>query len=312
MIVKKNFNPLKILTYIWQTILFGSLLSAIVCIAYEWFALKQLALPFTIVGVLGTALAIFLGFRNSASYGRWWEARQVWGNIVNSSRIFARLVFTFTDSHQHQENYQKERSEAFKQSLINKQIAWVHALRLHLRQQDTWEVLKPFLSDQEFEAIQHRQNKPNYLQKMMGQQIYQAMSNGTLGGFDSFQMEGQLAALANYQGACERIKNTPMPRQYHFFTRVFLYVFILFFPFGLIATLATMGITWALIPITVIITFVFSAIERTGAVNEDPFENRIQDIPLTALCNTIERDLKETLDETHLPHKLAPVDGYLF
>ncbi|OJJ15195.1 hydrogenase [marine bacterium AO1-C] len=312
MIVKKNFNPLKILVYIWQAILFSGLLSTLVFATYEVFLFKSIALPFAIVGVLGTALAIFLGFRNSSSYGRWWEARQVWGKIVNSSRIFSRLVFTFTDSHQHQENYQKERSENFKRSLIYKQIAWVHALRLHLRQQSNWEILLPFLSDQEFAELKDRQNKPNYLQKMMGQQIYQAMGNGTLGGFDSFQMEGQLAALANYQGACERIKNTPMPRQYHFFTRVFLYVFMLFFPFGLVATLAKMGIAWVVIPITMIVAFVFAAIERTGAVNEDPFENRIQDVPLTALCNTIERDLKETLDESGLPQKLVPENGYLF
>lgn len=146
----------------------------------------------------------------------------------------------------------------------------------------------------------------------MGQQIYQAMGNGTLGGFDSFQMEGQMAALANYQGACERIKNTPMPRQYHFFTRVFLYVFVLFFPFGLIEALSKIEIAWTIMPITVIVTFVFSAIERTGAVNEDPFENRIQDIPMTALCNTIERDLKETLEQNDLPPKLEPIDGFLF
>ncbi|HAS43897.1 MAG TPA: hydrogenase [Microscillaceae bacterium] len=312
MIVKKNFNPLKILAYIWQAMLFSGVLSTAIFVVYDVLGFKVVAVPFTIVGVLGTALAIFLGFRNSSSYGRWWEARQIWGNIVNSSRIFARLVFTFTDSHQHQENYQKERSEAFKQSLIYKQIAWVHALRLHLRQQNNWEVLKPFLSNEEFAEIKHRQNKPNYLQKMMGQQIYEAMGNGTLGGFDSFQMEGQLAALANYQGACERIKNTPMPRQYHFFTRVFLYVFLLFIPFGLMAPLAKMGIAFMVIPVTIIIAFVFAAIERTGAVNEDPFENRIQDVPLTALCNTIEIDLRETLNEAKLPQKLEPEQGYLF
>lgn len=312
MIVKKNFNPLKVIAYTWQALLFSFLLSFAVFLLYQQAQFKQIALPFMIVGVLGTALAIFLGFRNSSSYGRWWEARQIWGNIVNSSRTFARLVFTFTDSHSHQANYQKDRSEAFKTSLIYKQIAWVHALRLHLRQQNDWDTLKPFLSDTDFAELVGKQNKPYYLQKMIGQQIYQAMADGTLGGFDSFQMEGQLAALANHQGACERIKNTPMPRQYHYFTRVFLYVFVLFFPFGLIATLSKMDIDWMVMPITMIIAFVFSAIERTGAVNEDPFENKIQDVPLTALCNTIERNLREMLEEENLPPKLVPQNGYLY
>lgn len=185
-------------------------------------------------------------------------------------------------------------------------------MRLHLRGQSSWQEVEPFLSKEEFAELKDKQNKPNYLQRMMGRQIYEAMGNGTLGGFDSFQMEGQLAALANYQGACERIKNTPMPRQYHYFTRVFLYTFILFFPFGLIETLSKMQIGWLVIPITLVIAFVFSAIERTGAINENPFENEIQDIPMTSLCNTIERDLKETLEEKDLPKKLEPVNGFLF
>ena len=152
-IVKKNFNPLKVIAYTWQAILFSLILSSAVFLLYEVAKVKQIELPFMVGGVLGTALAIFLGFRNSSSYGRWWEARQVWGKIVNSSRIFSRLVFTFTDSHKHQEQYKAERSEPFKKSLIYKQIAWVHALRLHLRQQHNWEILKPFLSEQEFTEL---------------------------------------------------------------------------------------------------------------------------------------------------------------
>lgn len=83
MIVKKNFNPFTVITYTWQPLLFSLLLSGLVFFLFETQVIKQIALPFMIVGVLGTALAIFLGFRNSSSYGRWWEARQLWGGIVN-------------------------------------------------------------------------------------------------------------------------------------------------------------------------------------------------------------------------------------
>lgn len=168
MIVKKNFNPLKVISYTWESLLYSLILSGLVFYLFEIQDIKQIALPFMIVGVLGTALAIFLGFRNSSSYGRWWEARQIWGGIVNSSRILSRLIFTFTDSHKHQENYQEERSETFKKTLIYKQIAWVHALRLHLRNQNSWEEIKVFLSDEEFEELRNKQNKPNYLQKNDG------------------------------------------------------------------------------------------------------------------------------------------------
>lgn len=146
----------------------------------------------------------------------------------------------------------------------------------------------------------------------MGEHIYQAMSNGTLGGFDSFQMEGQLLALANYQGGCERIKNTPLLRQYHFFTKLFLLVFMLVLPFSLVGDFVKMEIGFLVIPLSVLISFVFATMAKVGEVNEDPFENKITDVPLTALCNTIERDLLETLGETNLPEKIEPQNGFLY
>jgi putative membrane protein len=191
-------------------------------------------------------------------------------------------------------------------------IAWVHALRLHLRKNDYWQELKPFLLEQEFEELQKSRNKPNYIHLISGKKIYEAMANGTLGGFDSFQMEGQLLALANYQGGCERIKNTPLLRQYDFFTRVFLYTFILLLPFSLIGDFTKMNIDYLMIPVSVIISFVFAIIGKVGEVNEDPFENRITDVPLTAMCNTIERDLREMLGQTDLPKKLEPENGFLY
>ena len=137
------------------------------------------------------------------------------------------------------------------------------------------------------------------------------MANGTLAGFDSFQMEGQLLSLANYQGGCERIKNTPLLRQYDYFTRVFLYTFMLLLPFCLIADFTKLNIDYLMIPVSVTISFVFSIIGKVGEVNEDPFEDKITDVPLTALCNTIERDLREMLGEKELPEKLTPEKGFL-
>jgi putative membrane protein len=138
------------------------------------------------------------------------------------------------------------------------------------------------------------------------------MADGTLGGFDSFQMEGQLLALANYQGGCERIKNTPLLRQYDFFTRVFLYAFVVLLPFTLVAEFERMDVLPWLIPVSLLIALVFAIMGKVGQVNEDPFENRITDVPLTALCNTIERDLRAMLGEEHLPAPLSPTEGYLY
>ena len=226
--------------------------------------------------------------------------------------MLARLIITFTDSHAHQANYEKERSESFKKQLVYCCIAWVHALRIHLRNQETWSELKSFLTQEDYSQLVQSQNKPNFLQLLIGKKIYQAMANGTLGGFDSFQMEGQLLALANYQGSCERIKYTPLLRQYDFFTRLFLYVFIFLLPFALIADFSRMEMASWMIPVSILISFVFSIQAKVGEVNEDPFENRITDVPLTAICNTIERDLREMLGDNDIPEKITEQNGFLF
>jgi putative membrane protein len=311
MIVKRNFNPIKVIQYVKTELIFSVAIAVTVFVLHKQ-GVTAISFPFSIAAILGSALAIFIAFRNNSSYSRWWEARTLWGGIINSSRVLARLIITFTDSHSHQQNYDKERSELFKKEMIYKVIAWVHALRLHLRKQDNWQELKPFLSEQEFDELQKSQNKPNFIHLISGKKIYEAMANGTLGGFDSFQMEGQLLALANYQGGCERIKNTPLLRQYDFFTRVFLYTFMLLLPFSLIGDFTKMNIDYLMIPVSIVISFVFAIIGKVGEVNEDPFENRITDVPLTAMCNTIERDLKEMLGETDLPKKLEPENGFLY
>ncbi|RIW15642.1 hydrogenase [Algoriphagus lacus] len=311
MIIKRNFNPIRVFQYVKSEVLFSLLVSLLVWWAYEN-QISVVALPFSISAILGSALAIFIAFRNNNSYGRWWEARTIWGGIVNSSRVLARLIITFTDSHSHQANYDNVRSEAFKKQMIYACIAWVHALRLHLRKQENWDEVEPFLEKEEFKSLEGSQNKPNFIQLLIGKKIYHAMASGVLGGFDSFQMEGQLLALANFQGGCERIKNTPLLRQYDFFTRLFLFAFIFLLPFSLIGDFNKMGVNFMMIPVSLTISFVFSILAKVGEVNEDPFENRITDVPLTAICNTIERDLREMLGEENLPEKMLPENGFLF
>lgn len=311
MIVKRNFNPIRVVGYVCRELACALLASLAVFVLHDR-GVTAISLPFSIAAILGSALAIFIAFRNNSAYGRWWEARTLWGGIVNSSRVLARLIITFTDSHAHQPNYDPARSERFKRDMVHALIAWVHALRLHLRKQEDWEQLRDLLSAEDYAEVSRAQHKPNAIHLLTGRRIYQAMGNGTLGGFDSFQMEGQLLALANYQGGCERIKNTPLLRQYDYFTRVFLYTFMLLLPFALIGDFARLEIAHLMIPVSVIISFVFAIIGKVGEVNEDPFENRITDVPLSALCNTIERDLREMLGETELPARLEPQLGFLY
>jgi putative membrane protein len=309
MIVKRNLNPSKVWAYIRKPMSIITVWAVMIWALYSLSGLSWLAIYFTPIGIIGSALAIFVGFRNNSAYSRWWEARQIWGGIVNSSRVLARLIITFADSHTHLQGYDKTRSEAFKKRLVYKTIAWPHALRIQLRTQPDWDELKPYLSAEEYQQVETAVNKPFKLQMLMGQEIYTAMADGTLGGFDSFQMEGQLLALSNYQSSAERIKSTPLPKQYDYFTRLFVMLFALMLPSGLLSITPDQQ-SWFVIPVSIIVSGVFVIMERTGAAIENPFENQITDVPLSSVCNTIERNLKDILGE-QIPEELLPENGYL-
>lgn len=312
MIVKRNFDPRKVIRYVWRDVTLAIVVATAVYLAAAVLGWSFVALSFAPLGLLGTALSIFLAFRANTSFARWGEAAQSWAAIGAASRIFGRLVVTFTDSHRHTPQYQQEAAEAFKREMVYRQIAWANALRLQLRGQSEWHEVERLVPAAEAAQLRAQPNRPLFLMKRQAQRIYDAMASGTLQGFDSFQMEGQLAALAAQQAVCERIKAIPVPRQYDYFTRVFVRVFVVLLPFFLIKTLAADGVPWLVIPLAAVVAFLFTTIERTGAVNEDPFENRITDVPLTALCREIERDLLALLGEAELPPRLEPQDGYLF
>lgn len=312
MIVKRNFDPRKVATYVWRDVTLAVAVAGAVYGAVVLLGWNMLALSFPPMGLLGTALSIFLAFRANTSFARWGEAAQAWATITAASRVFGRLVVTFTDSHRHTPQYKQAIAEAFKRELVYRQIAWTNALRLELRGQTDWREVERFLPEADVAMLRQQPNKPLFLMKRQGERIYDGMALGTLQGFDSFQMEGQLAVLTAQQAVCERIKTIPIPRQYDYFTRLFVRLFVVLLPFFLIKTLGGDGAPWLVIPLTGIIAFLFTVIERTGAVNEEPFENRITDVPLSATCREIERDLRAMLGEADLPPKLAPQDGYLF
>ena len=315
MIVKRNFNPVKVWTYIQKPMWFVILWSTLVWLAQHFTDTLELHISFIPIGVLGSALAIFIAFRNNSAYGRWWEARQIWGALVNHSREFARMTINFVDVCIRANPDRSAEMNAFKKQLVYRHIAFVHALRLHLRKEDSWQEVAVFLSAEEYVQIRAANNKPNFINMLNGDSLRRGQDNKMLEWYHTFQIEGNLTQFAHHLGKCERIKNTPLPRQYDFFTRVFVILFALLLPFGLLGFFQTEALqahSWLSIPLSILLSGVFVIMERTGAANEDPFENRITDVPMTALCNTIERDLKEMLGEAEIPAKLEAENGYLF
>lgn len=308
MLIRNVFRPSRIWPYVrLELLIVTGLAVALVILQRMGF---DLAIPFLPLGVLGTAVAITMGFRNNTAYARWWEARTIWGTIVNVSRQYARLVVTFTRSHAHQPTYDASRADGFIDVMVRRQIAWVNILRHQLRREPLAETTLAHLQPDQRHAVASSVNPATTALVQAGTDIYQAMAVGTLQGFDSFQLEGCLAQLQAAQGSCERIKNTPLPKQYAFFTTVFMWTFILMTPFGLLSLFSASAV-WAVIPVTAVLTFAFTIVDKIGRVTEDPFEGRPQDVPLTAICRTIERELLELLGTTPLPPAAEPVDGYL-
>jgi ion channel-forming bestrophin family protein len=270
MILKKIFNPISVVRYMRWELVVSTALSIVVFFLYHNQHLEKVSLPFSIAAILGSALAIFLAFRNNNAYNRWWEARTIWGGIINNSRIFARQIIANADSALSNGKVSAEQIADYKKEMVYRQIAFAHALRLHLRGQKTFEEFGFLLSKEEFDNSVQKQNIPNYLLFLQGKRIKDGMKADILGAFDNISLEPTLAGFNNFQGACERIKNTPLLRQYHFFTKLFLLVFMAILPFSLIADFNKMGVPALMIPLSILVSFVFGVMGKVGEVNEDP------------------------------------------
>ena len=316
MIVSRNLRLSHIVYYAWKPMLYFVALSIAVYMGHIVFDMHTLTLPFNAVATLSTALAIYLGFKNNNAYDRWWEARKIWGLLVNYSRAFGRQVLTLPEAGD-------DRSElrAWQRRVLYRHIAFVHALRVFLRRKNpnngdddepmeddnTYNDLHDFMSQEEFELVTTKRNPPNYINKLQGDDLRFALERGWLSDFRFIQLDDTLIEFNNHQGASERIKNTPLPRPYTFYSRLFVLVHGTLVPFAFIDDLG-----WANIPLSLVINFVFFALDQVGEKIEDPFENRMFDAPLTSLSITIEENLKELLEEATLPHKPKPVEGVVF
>ncbi len=261
---------------------------------YDWTGLD---LPVVPVTILGGALAIFLGFRNNSAYDRWWEARKIWGGIVNTSRTLSSFVMTFP-SLKHGEAPIEE-VDQWKRSIIHRQIAWLYTLKAHLRKQTNFDQLKEWLSDEEYEILMRKSNKPAQLLHNQNQAIAYAYEAGMIDNFRHMELAKLVKQFYDLQGMNERIKNTVFPYYYNYFTGLFLWLFIICLPFSLVPIMDYMAI-----PMSIAISFIFYILNKSGEMTEDPFEGRAADTPMSTISRSIEIDLLEMLGEPHPPKPL--------
>lgn len=339
MIITRRFPRLLVVLFALRVATFAAIWAAVVFAAYVWGELTWLRLPFLPIASIGTAVAFYIGFKNNSAYDRFWEGRKIWGGIVNASRTWAASVMSYVDPTESDGDALETRRE-----LIYRHLAWVNALRLQLRKtsrffdqptpttrrrlerhadamRNDWDTeLEPFLDPDELAHVSDRKNAATHLLLRQSQDLAKLVEDGRLDMFRQLELMGVIEELYALQGKCERIKNTPFPRQYAEFSRIFTRVFAFLLPFGMLDVfddhagggLGEVANGVLMIVSSTLVAWVFMTMEGIGDSSEDPFERSMNDVPMNALSRTIEIDLREALGETELPEKEKPAGFILY
>lgn len=288
MLLKKNIPVKYVFGKIKVELIVITIYAAAVAIEHTYFDLSNISLPFAVPMIMGTVISLLLGFRSNQAYDRWWEARTIWGAIVNDSRTLARQIKTLS-----KEAYQGEELFFFKQRFIKRQIAWCYSLSRSLRNQKATEGLEKYLVKRDLQHLKNYSNTPMALLELHGNDIQQAMENGWINAYQQVEIDKTLTRLTDAMGKCERIKNTVFPITYSLYIHLSLIVFFVLLPFSMIEVFGVIFF----IPALIAIASVFFLIEKMAIHLQDPFENKPTDTPMTAICLTIERDLKQCMNE---------------
>lgn len=332
MYVQRRFPFKNVLVWTKRELIFFIILATVYTILYELIGIKWLQVPFTPVALIGTAVAFMIGFQNNAAYDRIWEARKIWGGIVNTSRS---LVITVKDSfYMHRVDSTQDETETLK-IITHRHIAWITALRYAMRTKKPWETsyesiqkkeifkyltpeyespleeeIKPHLSQEEFDFVMSFDNKPNAIISLQSKHLRALTDEKKLWDFSLLNLQQMLQELTALQGKSERIKNFPYPKQYGSIGYHFVHIFMWLLPMAIIPAFANMGediadtnpfigayFVWLNIPFTVIVIWVFNTMLRIGLAGENPFEGSPNDVPISNISRGITRDILKIIGE---------------
>ena len=317
----------------YETMVFA----AIICVwvlAYYFLDLGWLKIPWTPMALIGTAVAFVIGFQNNAVYGRIWEARKIWGGIVNTSRTFGVYVRDMITNEHATEKLPEEAIHHEIKTITYRHIAWMTALRYAMRTQKDWETtsqektnrewgidppewktplaesLKPYLSAEEIESVLQKSNHQTAILYNQSAHLKHLKEKGHIWEFSFLETEGLIRELFTLQGQTERIKNFPYPRQYATLNHYFMWLLLLLLPMALVPQFVEIGISfadaypgmaqnfiWFSIPIYIAVAWMFHTMERIGRTGENPFEGTSNDVPISTISRGIEIDLRQNLGE---------------
>jgi len=336
--VGKKFSLFEALLWTRRDILKFLLLAAIPVLLYDQLHWTWLGIPWLPIALVGTAVAFLVGFKNNATYDRLWEARKIWGGMVNSSRTWAIMVRDFITNKHALSKLAPEELTAIHRKIIDRHIGWLTALRFQLRQPRPWETMgashnseyrklysvpeletkledeiAKYLSEDEKQFVLTKKNSATQLISLQSKELKELLEKGLIEDFRHMEMQNVLADFYEHQGKCERIKNFPYPRQFATLNLYFVWLFILLLPFGMMNEFAKLGegVVWATIPFSAMVAWVFHTLEKIGEATENPFQGGPNDIPMASMARTIEIDLLEILGETNLPEPIKPVHDIL-
>ena len=297
MIVAENTTWLRLISGYWRILLAVVLLVAGVEVLNDYVDLERRALSPTSIGLVVTALSIFLAFRVGEAYGRWWEARSLWGGIVNDSRTYARQIVSLVSD------------ESAHTRLVHRQLAWVNALRHGLRREEPGPSIAPFLSETDRARLEGAKNAATQLMQQQSLELTELQAAGALDPIARLALEQTMSSLTNHQGGCEKIKTTAFPDRVRYFSRLTAWGITAAIPCVVLESGNEVDLIDMFVTPFLMLSFVLT--ERLGSELKNPFENRANDTPMTALCRTIEIDLRQQLGESDLPEPIEPVDGVL-
>lgn len=337
MYIKRSFNLYLIYFFTWRVLLYSFLVSLAALLMYDALDWKWVAIPWLPVSLIGTAVSFYVGFKNTQSYDRMWEARKIWGGITNLSRAFATAVRAFVTDDDAPGSIATEAIQLEQKTLIYRHIAWLYALKHLMWQRTTWEhqrktnawyrnyfeknfgfgtwegELAPYLEATELQWLTGKKNAAVQLMDRQSQHLAQLRRKGLLEDFRHMELQKFITELLAEQGRSERIKNFPFPRHFATTSSLFILLFTFLLPFGLVSEFAQLGdsFVWLLVPSNMIVSWVFGAMELNGDYSENPFEGLVNDVPIFTIVRNIEIDLKDMLGETELPEKVQPVHNVL-
>ena len=330
----KSYKLSEFLIWTRRNIFIALFVAIVPVFLYQTIGLKWLAIPWTVVGLLGTATAFIVGFKNTQTYNRTWEARIIWGAILNGSRSFGTMSRDFIS------NTEKTKE------LVYRHFAWLTALRYAMRDSRIWETtnkahneeykahytipeketsleseLKKYISTEELQYILSTKNKAAQLLSLQSKTIKLLYENKEIDSLQFVELQKMIKEFYDYQGRSERIKNFPYPLQFATINSFFINLFCLLLPFGMLKEFDKLNesvsgimkgnMVWLVIPFSMLISWVYKSLEQVGESTENPFEGAANDVPISQMSRTIEIDMREMLGETDLPPALQPQNNII-